>query len=286
MEALDRDFEPVLDEGDFLRLVSLVRSHCGYILSDRQKDGLCRRVLTRLEALGLDSFADYCAYLVQDTDGCEMGQLIGWMRHQSAGLFADAQQVKFLAEWLTILAKKRGPASRIRIWVAGPWACEDAYTLAMVASAYMKNLSRYDFRILATDLDETRMAQGQQGVFRTQEVDKVPASLKARWLTRTSDIHMQVDTGLRDFIDFKQFNVLNDLPVKRAFDAVLMRRAMPDLERPHRMIILRKFRDRLLDDGRLYLSTNEGLASNQWFEAIGPGMFKKRTRVFHRLRLV
>jgi len=286
MEALDREFEPVLDEGDFLRLSALIRSHSGYILSDHQKDSLCRRVVTRIGALKVESFADYCALLVQDTNGREMGRLIEGVQHQPAGLFTDARQLKFMAEWLAELAVKRGPSSRIRVWVAGPWARDDAFTLAMVASAYFKKLSRYDFRILATDLDEHRMALGHAGLLTAKDVKKVPPALRDRWLTPVSDLHLELHPGLRDFIDFRQFNILNDLPQKRSFDVVLMRRVMPDLDRPHRMIVLRKLRDRLRDNGRLYLSEIEGLAANQWFEAIGPGMFKKRTRVFHRLRLV
>jgi len=192
--------------------------------------------------------------------------------------FRDAQILELAID--RALPNIRGQAF-IDIWDAGCAHGPEPYTLAILLR---EKLSEYVFRnvrIHATDVDATFRQQVGEGVFRNDEVARVPADIRRRYFEPAAKAgHVQVVEELRRKIHFRQHDLLSLEPVREALSLIVCKNVLLHLDQPERQAVVRMFHRALRPDGLLAMEHTQKMP-----DGLDP-MFEQlagHARVFRRV---
>jgi chemotaxis protein methyltransferase CheR len=218
--------EFAFSDEDFNALRAIVKAHTGINLTDQKRELVYGRISRRLRALDLHSFRDY-RELLTDESGKEFVEFCNAITTNLTSFFREPHHFEYVRDH--ILAPRLNEASasrRVRIWCAGCSSGEEPYSLAMTIRETIADASRWDIRILATDLDSDVLARGQRGVYATDRVRDLSPARRSRFFRETTLNGQPAYTAapeLRDLITFKQLNLMTDFPMKGPLDAIFCR---------------------------------------------------------------
>jgi len=217
-----RDF--VLSDAEFDQVRSLVYARAGISLSDAKRELVYGRLVRRLRALQLDSFAEYLA-LIDQGHPEEMQQFINAITTNLTSFFREPHHFEYLAQQIVPdLVGANAARRRIRIWSSACSTGEEPYSIAMALRDCASAWAGYDIRILATDLDTNCVAHARRGVYASERVRDLPQSLVQRWF----DPGPQPDTvkvkpEVAAMVSFGQLNLMDPWPIKGPLDIIFCR---------------------------------------------------------------
>ena len=252
-----------LTDDDFTRLRRLIHEEAGITLAP-WKRGLVRgRLARRLEELGLRTFAEYHARLVDDASRDELTHFINAMTTNKTEFFREPHHFDYVRDaWLP----SRGPCRRrtdrrLRLWSAGCSTGEEPYTLAMTLLDAIDVTVGWDIRILATDIDTDVLAHAEQAVYATEQLTPVPSALVRRYFLRGTGERsglVRVKPDVRALVTFRHLNVLDDpWPMHGRFDAIFCRNVLIYFDRATQQRVLSRLVHQLADGGMLFLGHSE-----------------------------
>ena len=175
--AVEREF--AFTDADFAQVVQLVRGYTGIALTESKRELVYGRLVRRLRALRVRSFAQYLQHLERG-DQAELQHFCNAITTNLTAFFRENHHFEFLAnELVPMLLKRNAARRRIRIWSAGCSSGEEPYSVAIVLHETMPELRTWDVRILATDLDSNVLAHGQRGLYEADRFEKMHARAPA-----------------------------------------------------------------------------------------------------------
>jgi chemotaxis protein methyltransferase CheR len=221
-----REFE--FGNEDFEALRTLVKQQTGIALSDQKRELVYGRLARRLRALNIRSFREYRNLLAADSD--ELVQFCNAITTNLTAFFREPHHFEHLRdEVLKPMAVKPPGVRRYRIWSAACSTGEEPYTLAMTVLESLPDIDRWDFKILATDLDSDVLGKASRGVYLADRIRALPAERRQRFFTPVpgaKEPSFQVTPGLSKLITFKQLNLMHPLPMKGPFDLIVCRNVL------------------------------------------------------------
>jgi len=210
---------------DFEALRALVRLHTGISLGDQKRELVYGRLSRRLRALHLTSFKEYRELVASDPD--ELAQLVNAITTNLTAFFRERHHFDYLREQVLKpwIAAQRG-TSRLRIWSAGCSSGEEPYSIAMTVLEAFAETPRHDVRILATDLDSEMLARARAGLYPLERLLAIGPSRLARFFDTQHDHGVaacRVKAEVAALVTFKQFNLIDALPMKGPLDVIFCR---------------------------------------------------------------
>jgi chemotaxis protein methyltransferase CheR len=267
--------EFVFTSADFKFISDLVHRHSGIVLGANKESMVYARLSRRLRELNLTRFADYCRMLETDTGGVEFLAFSNAMTTNLTRFFREQHHFDYLADTILPDVVKSSPERRLRVWSAGCSSGEEPYSIAMTLREQMADLSKWDARILATDIDTNMVLRGASGLYHADALGEVPEVLKSRYFRASGDGAQAADT-LRDLIAFKPLNLLDPWPVKGPFDAIFCRNVMIYFDNPTKTNLVRRFNKLLRPGGWLIVGHSETLLDQQaLFKLCGRTIYRK-----------
>lgn len=269
----DREFD--FSDENFKQVVSLIRHKAGIKLSERKSDMVYARLARRLRALRLNDFDSYLAYVESNEE--EAINFTNSLTTNLTHFFRENHHFDYLADvyFPEILQKGK---KRIRVWSAGCSTGEEPYSLAITWRSRIKDSHKYDFKILATDLDTNVLKVCTNGLYAQDKVLQLEES-NQKWFkaTKRCNSHqMEVFPKLRDLIVFKQLNLMADWPIKGPLDLIICRNVLIYFDKPTQQKLVNRFAKLLTDKGCLILGHSENLSANKnLFDSIGHTIFRK-----------
>lgn len=255
----DEDFE-------FIR--ALVYRHAGISLSPAKRELVYARLIRRLRALGLVSFAQYCALLrQQEGGGEELDHCINAITTNLTAFFREAYHFEFLKNTvipeLQERAKKSGGLRRVRIWSAGCSSGEEPYSIAMTLLPYFAS-GDWDCRILATDLDSDTLAIGERGVYPADRITGLSEEQLKRYFETVHvegqrSVCYKVRPEVRAMVHFRRLNLMGEWPMKGSFDIIFCRNVVIYFDKPTQRRLFGRYADIMRDDGYLFIGHAESL---------------------------
>ncbi|MGH8227939.1 MAG: CheR family methyltransferase [Steroidobacteraceae bacterium] len=211
---------------DFEALRALVKSLTGINLSDQKRELVYGRLSRRLRALNLASFREYRRRLAAEPR--ELVALVNAITTNLTAFFRERHHFDYLRkEVLEPLAAHPEAHRRVRIWSAGCSTGEEAYSIAMTVAETIPDLSSWDIRILATDLDSDVLARGRAGSYSADRTQSLGRERRARFFTEHREgnegLAYRVSPALASMITFKQLNLMHSLPMKGPLDVIFCR---------------------------------------------------------------
>jgi chemotaxis protein methyltransferase CheR len=262
-----RQDAPALVEGefaftaeDFARIAQLLYEQAGITLSESKSTLVYSRLAKRLRALGLSTFAEYCALVASPRGDDERAAMLNALTTNVTRFFREPHHFDHLREKVLaprIAAVKAGRA-RMRLWSAGCSTGQEPYSIAFTVLSLLPEAPNLDVKILATDIDTKVLATAREGVYSEELISAIPPEARNRWLERDGRSgDWRVGAAARSMISFKELNLIGNWPVKGPFDAIFCRNVVIYFDEPTQERIWARFAPLLGDEGRLYIGHSE-----------------------------
>src|SRR3954447_23289516 len=198
MASTATDVEPLLE---------YIKSSRGFDFTGYKRPSLTRRIRKRIEAVGVDSYEEYQAYLAANED--EYAELFNTILINVTGFFRDSETWEFLRDEVIPRLVEEAAGAPLRIWSTGCATGEEAYTLAILfAEALGEEQFRKQVKIYATDVDEDALAIGRLGRYARKHVDDVPEDLRLRYFDASATGTYAFRADLRRAIIFGRHDLV------------------------------------------------------------------------------
>ena len=217
-----------------------------------------------MEATGTKAFQDYFL-LLQSTQGSEeLTYLMDEITTNETYFFRNVSQLaaienKLLPELVEI--KKKMGSSTLRIWSAASSSGEEAYTLAMILlEKRSKLLKEWNIEIVGTDINETVIAQANEGIYNAYSVRNIPDAYRDKYI-REDNGKFILSPEIKEFVTFNKLNLYEDAKMvfMENFDLIFCANVLIYFDVASKSKVVRHFYNNLQPNGYFFVGQSESL---------------------------
>lgn len=269
--GLPKPKSAVLDMNDqlFQHITSMVTADTGIQFLPEKRTLVQARISKRIRTLRMNSFEEYSAFLNSSEGLSERKSLVSVLTTNVTRFFRESHHFDHLkAEILPSLIQRVKAGGRARIWSAGCSSGEEPYSIALSVLSMEPEIAKYDFKILASDIDPEIVAKAQRGVYRKTALETVPQPLRQRFFkpSGSQDGMVAVSDKLKKLIAFRELNLMHEWPFKGLFDVIFCRNVVIYFDTATSERVWAKFSEKLEPQGMLYVGHSERVGN---FDSIG-----------------
>lgn len=272
---IQREF--FMSEDSFRQVSELAYKYTGIVLGDHKKDMVYGRLARRMRALGLNDMKDYCP-LIEEHANEEVSKFINAITTNLTSFFREEHHFDFLSDTFCQELLKNNGSTKIRGWSAACSTGEEPYSIAISLLEKLGG-SRWDCKILATDLDSKVLDHAQQGVYDIDRINTMTAERKKKWFLsdRNHPDIVKVKPSLQEVVRFKRLNLLERWPMKGPFDFIFCRNVFIYFDQATQQKILNGFAEKLRPGGYLFIGHSENLhESSRYFDSLGKTIYQRK----------
>lgn len=273
--------EFALSDREFERVKQRVYRVAGISLSDAKRTLVVSRLYKIVKALRLGSFDAYLDFLEHKGTEKDAQDFVNALTTNLTRFYREDHHFEHLNRYIGELVARRPRKApdgrpRLRIWSAGCSTGQEPYTIALSLLGAYPDLRRWDFRILATDIDTNVIAKAATGVYPDSELSGLSAE-RAAPFERLGNGTIRVPDAARELIAFKPLNLIEAWPVKGPFDAIFCRNVAIYFDKPTQAQVFGRFRSLLAPEGFLYIGHSENLGGGGAdFRLVGKTIYQPR----------
>jgi chemotaxis protein methyltransferase CheR len=267
-----------LSDENFSEIAAIARSRFGLSLTLSKRPLVTARLQKRLEALNFESFDRYLDHIKSSDGAGETNDLVASLTTNVTHFFREMHHFELLRERIfPDLIERARNGEKVRIWCAGCSSGQEPFSLAMTLLPMFPDVSKHDFRILATDIDATILEKARQGFYPASEIKGLDDAQKKQFFHKVSDGY-QIRNELIGLITFGLLNLVEPFPFKGPFDVVICRNVAIYFDRRTQEEIWTKFADIMPDGAILMIGHSERLSTlaENDFDAIGVTSYRRR----------
>lgn len=155
------------------------------------------------------------------------------------------------------LLKTRATKKSFRIWCAAASSGQEPYSLAMILKEEAAKLAGWRTEIVGTDISRDILQKARAGLYSQFEVQRgLPIQLLVKYFKKRDD-QWEIDPAIRAMVQYKEWNLLQDLRALGTFDVVFCRNVLIYFDQPTKAKVLESMAKQMSDDGVLYLGGAE-----------------------------
>jgi len=271
--------QPSMEPAVFQRFARLAYDKAGISIKPEKEALVHARVAKRLRALSLDSAERYIDYLESDASGEELTCFLDLISTHFTSFFREPDHFDLLEEEAARWAEEG--RKRIRLWSAASSTGEEPYSMAMTLLDAAP-LAGTDWRILATDIAESTLAEARAGRYPASRLEPVPAAKRKRWVLPPSGpgalqgLH-EVAPAVRQRVVFQKLNLAAPpFPMRGPLDLVFCRNVLIYFDQPTRQRLVSEIERLLLPGGLLCIGHTETLNGvRAGFRMVRPSVFRR-----------
>lgn len=257
---------------DFEFLSTLLKDSSGFVLT-RDKSYLFENrlapIVRRRRMKNIDELVD----TVRKGEQGLAGEVVDAMMMTDTSFFRDWKPFEhFRTITLPNILKVRSDKKAFRILCCGVSSGQEAYSLALLLRNMGDGLAAWDPHITGIDLSENALSKAKKGVYSQFEAQSgLPIRMLISSFDKVGDEQWRIKDVLRAGIEFKRWNMIEELYPLGAYDVVFCRNILKSFDQDTKMRVLGRVSRLLSDDGALYLGmdeTTEGVSKN--FIAVEP----------------
>jgi len=244
MSVVERD--PAFEE-----LLEFLRDERGFDFTGYKRPSLMRRVLRRMQVIGIDDFERYVEYLEVHPE--EFIELFNTILINVTSFFRDDAAWDFLKkEVIPKLLGAKAPQEQLRIWSAGCATGQEAYSLAMLfAETLGAEGLRERVKVYATDADEEALNVARLASYAAKDLETLEPSLVKRYFEEANG-RFVFRADLRRSVIFGRHDIVQDAPISR-LDLLVCRNTLMYFNAETQQKILQRFHFALNGAGKSYL---------------------------------
>lgn len=275
------DGEFVLKRSDLMQIAAMIYADAGIHLTENKASLVYSRLSKRIRQLRLTSFRDYCDLVSAPEGAGERREMLSFLTTNFTRFFRENHHFDHLRNTvLPPLLARAKEGRRVRIWSAGCSDGQEPYSIALTVLSLMPEVSRYDFRILASDIDPKMVEKGRRGRYDDHAVETVPEPMRRKWLVEHpagEGPRFEVTPAVKELIAFRELNLLSAWPFKGEFQVIFCRNVVIYFDEATQARVWQAYADVLAEGGHLYIGHSERVSGpgKARFENIGITTYRK-----------
>lgn len=279
--------EIALSDREFGRVKARVYAQAGISLSDAKRTLVVSRLSKIVRALKLSSIDKYLDHLEQSKSARDAQDFINALTTNLTRFYREDHHFEHLTGYIRGLMERQPRRAgegkpRLRIWSAGCSTGQEPYTIALCLLAALPDLRRWDFRILATDIDTTVIDKASVGVYPEAELNGLSPE-RARLFERPGDGTIRIPMAARALVSFKPLNLMTPWPMRGPFDAIFCRNVAIYFDKQTQGALFARLGGILAPEGFLYIGHSENLGSGaEGFKLVGKTIYQSKS--MHKTR--
>lgn len=244
--------------GAFEILANLLKARSGLMLTADKGYLLETRLAPMMRRESLPDLRALAARVASMPGSAFEAEIVETMTTGETLFFRDDKPfVHFREVALPKLALSRPAGVPLRIWSAASSSGQEAYSLAMILADEPGGFARRPARILGTDLSREKVERAKEGVYSQFEVQRgLSQPMLDRHFVREGS-GFRISAALRAVVEFRTFNLLDNLAPLGIFDVVFCRNVLIYFDAPTKSRVLEAISKRMAPDGLLYLGGAE-----------------------------
>lgn len=251
------------NDAELAAIAEILFNHAGIVIASGKGSMVQSRLAKRLRACGL---ADYQSYInhVRSAEGSgELREMVSALTTNVTHFFRENHHFDTLrSSALPPLLAKCRSGGRLRIWSAGSSNGQEAYSIAMVIADLEPEFSKYDIRILASDIDPVMIAHGRNGTYDAASVEAIPDAYQKRFLEPVEG-GARILQPLREMISFRELNLHDTWPMKGRFDIIFCRNVVIYFAADAQKRLWQRFENILSPGGWIFVGHSERVPLDQ-----------------------
>ncbi len=246
---------------EFRLLRDLFYEHAGLHYDDDAMFLFERRLVDRVEALGLDDFYAYYKFLRFEPRGpAELEEAIERLTTKETYFFRQEYQLRaFRDQLLPELAQANASRRRLGIWSAGCATGEEAYTIAilLLQTGLFRN---WDLKVVGSDICRGSVAAARRGIYREAAFRTTSHEIRSQYFSHVPE-GAEVAPELKKICHFGQLNLMDGgrAVMVGQVDVIFCRNVLIYFDMKSRRRVIDAFYDRLVPGGYLLLGHSESL---------------------------
>ncbi|GLQ11648.1 chemotaxis protein methyltransferase [Devosia yakushimensis] len=265
-----------LSEREFSRIKSRVYRVAGIALSDAKRTLVISRLSKIVRGLGLPSFDAYVDHLERGGTAQDGQDFVNALTTNLTRFYREDHHFDHLRNHVGALIAQKPRGMRLRIWSAGCSTGQEPYTIGMDLLAAFPELRRWDFRILATDIDTAVIGKAARGIYPESELSGLTPE-RQRLFERGADGTLRIPAQARELIAFKPLNLIGPWPMKGPFDAIFCRNVAIYFDKPTQGEMFGRMGKMLAPEAFLYIGHSENLGTGGGdFRLVGKTIYQSR----------
>jgi len=267
--------EFALSEREFERIRERLYEAAGISLSDAKRTLVIARLSRLVRNLQLPSFDAYLDYLEGRGTGADAQEFVNALTTNLTRFWREEHHFVHLIDYVRGLMQSRADR-RLRIWSAGCSTGQEPYTIALSLLDALPELKRWDFKILATDIDTAVIAKAATGIYPDSELNGLSLD-RSRLFEKLGDGRVRVPSAVSQIVSFKPLNLMAQWPMKGPFDAIFCRNVAIYFDKPTQGTLFGRLGQMLAPGAFIYIghSENPGSASSS-FRLVGKTIYQVR----------
>lgn len=256
-ENAGREFE--FNDKDFARVRALILKIAGISLAPSKQSMVYSRLARRLRACNHSRFSSYLDALESNAANPEWEHFTNSLTTNLTSFYRESHHFDLLKKQLQSLSR----SSRIELWCSAASTGEEPYTMAITAMEAFNSMNP-PVRILATDIDTKVLEHAKKGVYRMDQVEKIPDDILRKYFLKgkgDSEGLIRVRPEVQALLTFRKLNLMDNVwSLRPGFDAIFCRNVMIYFEKDVQLQILKRFAPLMNANGLLYASHSENFA--------------------------
>ncbi len=265
-----------MTDAEFLHIVNHMKRYFGIELGKKRVliDGRMSNYLTQH---GFETYSDFLKLVDSNPYGLEAQELVNILTTNHTFFLREPVHFEFMKETVLPWIKSAyGRSKDVRIWSAASSSGEEPYTIAMILSDFFSTDVGWNQKLLATDLSTKMLNKALKGVYSEQEISNIPSHWKNEHFRKQSDGNYKISKQLQDMVEFRQFNLMDDIKFKGKFHLVFLRNVMIYFENETKTELINRIYDKIEDGGYLFIGTTESIdKSKTKFSYVQPSVYRK-----------
>ena len=267
-----------LSEREFSRIKNRVYQVAGISLSDAKRTLVISRLSKIVRGLGLPGFDAYVDFLERGGSAQDGQDFVNALTTNLTRFYREDHHFEHLRSHVGALLAEKPRGTRIRIWSAGCSTGQEPYTIGMDLLGAFPELKRWDFKILATDIDTAVIAKAARGIYPESELSGL-SSERMRPFQRPGDGTVKVPEAVRELVSFKPLNLIGPWPMKGPFDAIFCRNVAIYFDKATQGEVFGRFSKLLAPEAFLYIGHSENLGSGgEGFRLVGKTIYQSKLK--------
>lgn len=236
---------------------------CGISLDDSKGYLVETRLGSLMPETGAANFSELFFKVRSDTTSTLRRKVIEAITTNETSFFRDTAPFDLLRNKLIpdLIDRRSRNGGRItlRIWSAACSTGQEAYSTAIVLKELLGDLTRYDIRILGTDISNKVVAQASYGEYSRLELERgLPQETLARHFIASGD-RWKVRDEIRALTTFRTMNLLEPFAFPYAFDIIFCRNVAIYFTETDKARLFQNLGKYLAKDGCLIIGSTESI---------------------------
>lgn len=244
---------------------SLISERMGLHFQEDRWPDLARGLERAAASLGYDTMQTLIARLLADQFGQrEIQTLASHLTVGETHFFRSPETFTMLQSWLLpeLIAAHQNTTRRLRIWSAGCASGQEPYSLAILVSRLVTDLSSWDITIMGTDINPDAFATARTAEYTQWSFRGTPSWVVNGYFTRTPEGRYRLDPAIRNMVTFRFLNLAEDTYPSVAtgisdFDLVLCRNVIMYFSHEMAVRVAERLQKSMREGGYLLVTPSE-----------------------------